>query len=97
MEISVNDREMIMVMKCYFQTKVELAELKAQLEAARQATGADIGTFYDPRTNAEHADDLRRTHILKHELASLMDRAEAWARAEIAADRVRRVEAISPE
>ncbi|MDQ0323688.1 hypothetical protein QO002_005895 [Pararhizobium capsulatum DSM 1112] len=29
MEISVNDREMIMVMKCYFQTKVELAELKA--------------------------------------------------------------------
>ena len=84
-------------MKCSFQTKAEPAELKAQLEAVRQATGANISTFYDPRTNAEHADDLRRTHILKHGLASVMDRAEAWGRAEITSGPNRRLEPMSLE
>ncbi|PLU01560.1 hypothetical protein [Sinorhizobium medicae] len=53
--------------------------MKAQLEAARQAAGEAISVFYDPRQNAEHATDLQRSHRLRGEMASLMQRAEAGA------------------
>jgi hypothetical protein len=86
-EISASDRELIAVMKQYFAAKTELESLKEQLEAARQAAGAVIGVFYDPRQNAEHAADLQRSYRLKGEMASLMQRAEAWGRAASAADR----------
>ncbi|WP_234895381.1 hypothetical protein [Sinorhizobium meliloti] len=42
--------------------------------------------FYDPRQNAEHAADLQRSHSLREEMASLMQRAEAWGRAASGAD-----------
>ncbi|THK36499.1 hypothetical protein EHS39_18595 [Ensifer sp. MPMI2T] len=61
--------------------------MKAQLETVRQASGEAIAVFYDPRQNAEHATDLQRSHHLRGEMASLMQRAEAWARAALAADR----------
>ena len=61
--------------------QAELESLKAQLEAARQAAGEAIGVFYDPRQNAEHAAGLQRSHSLRGEMASLMQRAEAWGRA----------------
>lgn len=86
MEISVSDRELIAVMRQYFTAKSELESLKQQLEAARQAAGAEIGVFYDPRENVEHAADLQRSHRLKAEMVSLMQRAEAWWRAASAAD-----------
>ncbi|MHC2419665.1 hypothetical protein ACVMB2_003575 [Sinorhizobium meliloti] len=60
--------------------------LKAQLEAARQAAGEAIGVFYDPRQNAEHAANLQRSGRLREEMASLMQRAEAWGRAAWGAD-----------
>ncbi|WP_457813119.1 hypothetical protein U8C33_38805 (plasmid) [Sinorhizobium meliloti] len=66
--------------------QAELESLKAQLEAARQATGEAIGVFYDPRQNAEHAADLQRSASLREEMASLMQRAEAWGRAASGAD-----------
>lgn len=87
MEISASDRELIAVMKQYFAAKAELEDLKAQLEAARQAAGEAIEVFYDPRRNFEHASDLHRCHRLKGEMVSLMQRAEVWGRAASAADR----------
>ncbi|RVG79130.1 hypothetical protein [Sinorhizobium meliloti] len=86
MEISASDRELIAVMKQYCAAKAELESLKAQLEAARQAAGEAIGVFYDPRQNAEQAADLQRSHRLREEMASLMQRAEAWGRAASGAD-----------
>ncbi|MDE3761573.1 hypothetical protein I7G60_26565 [Sinorhizobium meliloti] len=67
--------------------QAELESLKAQLEAARQAAGEAIGVFYDPRQNAEHAANLERSHSLREEMASPMQRAEAWGRAASGADR----------
>ncbi|MFQ6186320.1 hypothetical protein ACLMJV_31010 [Sinorhizobium meliloti] len=66
--------------------QAELESLQAQLEAARQAAGEAIGVFYDPRQNAEHAANLQRSHSLREEMASLMQRAEAWGRAASGAD-----------
>jgi DNA-binding FrmR family transcriptional regulator len=86
-EVSASDRELIAVMRQYFAAKAELESLKAQLETARQTAGEAIGVFYDPRQNTEHAADLQRLHRLKGEMASLMQRAEAWGRAALAADR----------
>ncbi|WQO70628.1 hypothetical protein U8C40_39450 (plasmid) [Sinorhizobium medicae] len=60
--------------------------MKAQLEAARQAAGEAIGVFYDPRQDAAHAANLQRSHRLREEMASLMQRAEAWGRAASGAD-----------
>lgn len=97
METSVDDRELIKVMRRYFATKVELAALKAQLEAARQAAGEEISTFYDPRRNTSHVGTILRSVILKGEMVSLMERAEAWARADIAADPQDRLEERSTE
>ncbi|MCZ4088765.1 hypothetical protein [Sinorhizobium psoraleae] len=86
-EASASDRELIAVMRQYFAVKAELESLKEQLEAARRAAGEAIGVFYDPRQNAAHAADLQRAHRLRGEMASLMQRAEAWGRAASAADR----------
>jgi hypothetical protein len=79
METNASDRELIAVMRRYFAAKTELGEIRAQLEAARQAAGEEIATFYDPRSNPIHAGDIVRSHGLKNEMASLMARAEAWA------------------
>ncbi|MBP2238667.1 hypothetical protein J2Z31_005208 [Sinorhizobium kostiense] len=87
MEDSASDRELIVVMRQYFVAKAELEGLRAQLEAARQTAGEAIDAFYDPRQNAEHAAGLERSHRLRGEMASLMQRAEAWARAASVADR----------
>ncbi|MEJ6849401.1 hypothetical protein V3589_24720 [Sinorhizobium fredii] len=88
MDIGASDRELVAVMRRYFAAKVELEILKAQLETARQAAGEAIDIFYDPRRNVDHAGDLHRSHRLKGEMVSLMQRAEAWGREELAADRV---------
>ncbi len=77
-EVSASDRELTAVMRQYFAAKAELESLKEQLEAARQAAGEAIGVFYDPRQNAAYAADLQRSHHLRGEMASLMQRAEAW-------------------
>ncbi|MDK1376420.1 MULTISPECIES: hypothetical protein [unclassified Sinorhizobium] len=87
MEISASDRELISVMRQYFAATADLETLKEHLEAARQAAGEAIGVFYDPRQNAGHATDLQRTHRLRAEMVSLMQRAETWGRAALAADR----------
>ncbi|GCA52879.1 hypothetical protein KGO5_05345 [Sinorhizobium sp. KGO-5] len=96
-EVSASDRELIAVMRQYFAAKAELESLKEQLEAARQAAGEAIGVFYDPRQNAAYAADLQRSHHLRGEMASLMQRAEAWGRAASAADRHDRSEAEPEE
>lgn len=84
--METDDRELIVVMRRYFAVKAELAALTAQLEAERKAADAEISVFYDPRQNAEQAADLQRSHRLKAEMVSLMQRAEAWGRAAVAAD-----------
>jgi hypothetical protein len=96
-EISASDRELISVMRQYFAAKAELESLKEQLEAARQAAGEPIGVFYDPRQNAAHATDLQRTHRLRGEMASLMQRAETWGRAALAARHDRSEAEAEPE
>ncbi|WP_411969713.1 hypothetical protein [Rhizobium sp. 3T7] len=85
MDIGAGDRELIAVMRRYFAAKVELESVKSRLEAARQAQGQAIAVFYDPRRNLDHAGDLQRSHRLKGEMVSLMQRAEAWGKAELAA------------
>ncbi|MBP2449794.1 hypothetical protein [Rhizobium leguminosarum] len=45
-------------------------------------------SFFDPLCNVDYARDLHRSNRLKGEMVSLMQRAEAWGRAEVAADRV---------
>lgn len=97
METSATDRELIVVMRRYFSAKTELREIRARLEAARQAAGEDIAAFYDPRSNPIHAGEIVRSHGLKNEMVSLMDRAEAWGRAAVAADREEGSERASPE
>lgn len=82
MDISEDDVALIRVMKRYFETKAEVGALKAQLEAARRAAGAEIATFYDPRNNLEHADVIVRQEQLKRDMLRLMDWAEAWGRGE---------------
>jgi hypothetical protein len=78
MEMEASDRDLIEVMKRYFAVKAEVEDVKARLEAARRESGEEIGAFYDPRTNIDHATDIVRSHALKQELARLMDWAEAW-------------------
>ncbi|CAN7548973.1 hypothetical protein LJR255_003889 [Pararhizobium sp. LjRoot255] len=57
------------------------------METAQQAASEAIDVFYDPRRNVDHAGDLQRSHRLKGEMVSLMQPAEDWGRAELAADR----------
>lgn len=97
MDISASDRELVVVMRRYFAAKAELGEIRARLEAARQAAGEDIAAFYDPRSNPIHAGDIVLSHGLKNEMVSLMDRAETWGRAAVAADRAERLERAPPE
>ena|GEM_PF-606667 len=95
MDIGAGDRELIAVMRRYFAAKVELESVKRQLEAARQAQGQAIAVLYEPRRNLDHAGELQRSHRLKGEMVSLMQRAEAWGRAELAAGGATRFEAGS--
>ncbi len=80
MEMNASDRDLIEVMKRYFAVKAEVEDLKARLEAARRESGEEIGAFYNPRTNRDHAPDIIRSHALRQELTRLMDWAEAWGR-----------------
>ena len=80
MEMNASDRDLIEVMKRYFAVKAEVEEIKSRLEAARRDSGEEIGAFYNPRTNIDHAADIIRSHALKQELARLMDWAEGWGR-----------------
>lgn len=82
MDISEDDVTLIRVMKRYFETKAEVGALKVQLETARRAAGTEIATFYDPRSNLEHADVIVRQEQLKRDMLRLMDWAEAWGRGE---------------
>ncbi|ACM30498.1 hypothetical protein [Rhizobium rhizogenes] len=74
-----SDRSLIETMRRYFVVKADVSELKARLETARREAGEDIETFYNPRTNPNHAIDILRSHVLKKEMVSLMSQAEAWA------------------
>jgi len=80
METNANDHDLVEVMKRYFAVKAEVEEVKSRLEAARRESGEEIGAFYNPRTNQNHAADIIRSHALKQEMARLMDWAEAWGR-----------------
>lgn len=75
-----SDRSLIEAMRRYFAVKADVSELKARLETARHEAGEDIETFYNPRTNPNHAIDILRSHVLKKEMVSLMQQAEAWAK-----------------
>lgn len=86
MEINAGDRDLVEVMKRYFAVKAEVEDLKSRLEAARQESGEEIGTFYNPRTNPNHAADIIRSHALKQEMVRLMDWAEAWGRRNLIPD-----------
>lgn len=81
MAFDTSDRDLIDVMKRYFMAKAEAGELKVRLEAARRVAGEEIDRFYDPRSNPDHAADLLRSHALRQEMVSLMQRAEDWAKA----------------
>ncbi|WP_442180688.1 hypothetical protein [Rhizobium leguminosarum] len=72
--IGASNRDLIAVMRRYFAAKAELEVLKTKLEAARPAARASIDVFYDPRHNLDHAGDLQRSHQLKGEMVSLMQR-----------------------
>ncbi|MBM7047105.1 MULTISPECIES: hypothetical protein [Rhizobium] len=80
MEMNASDCDLIEVMKRYFAVKAEVEEVKSRLEAARRDSGEEIGAFYNPRTNIDHAADIIRSHALRQELARLMDWAEGWGR-----------------
>lgn len=80
MNASPNDLALIAVMRRYFLLKDEANALKARLEAARKSTGDEIGRFYDPRTNAAHAEDLLTWHRLRKEMEELMGLAATWGR-----------------
>lgn len=75
-----SDRSLIEAMRRYFAVKADVSELKERLETARREAGEDIETFYNPRTNPNHAIDILRSHVLKQEMLSLMQQAEAWAK-----------------
>lgn len=87
MAFDTSDRDLIDVMKRYFMAKAEAGELKVRLEAARRAAGEEIDGFYDPRSNPDHAADILRSHALRQEMVSLMQRAEDWAKAQEALER----------
>lgn len=80
MNASRNDLALIAVMRRYFLLKEELGALKGRLEAARRSAGDEIDHFYDPRTNATHADDILAWHRLRREMEELMSLAATWGR-----------------
>ncbi|RVP19392.1 hypothetical protein, partial [Sinorhizobium meliloti] len=77
---SRNDLALIAVMRRYFLLKEESGALKGRLEAARRSAGDEIDHFYDPRTNATHADDILAWHRLRREMEELMSLAGTWGR-----------------
>ncbi|YCI05466.1 hypothetical protein M1D34_18765 [Ensifer sp. D2-11] len=77
---SPNDLALIAVMRRYFSLKEESGALKGRLEAARRSAGDEIDRFYDPRTNATHADDILAWHRLRREMEELMSLAATWGR-----------------
>ncbi|OEC95501.1 MULTISPECIES: hypothetical protein [unclassified Rhizobium] len=86
METSAGDRDLVEVMKRYFAVKAEVEEIKLRLEAARRESGEEIDAFYNPRSNLSHAADIIRSHVLKQEMARLMEWAEAWGRQSLTPD-----------
>ncbi|MHC2356089.1 hypothetical protein ACVMB3_005611 [Sinorhizobium meliloti] len=80
MNASRNDLALIAVMRRYFLLKEESGALKGRLEAARRSAGDEIDHFYDPRTNATHADDILAWHRLRREMEELMNLAATWGR-----------------
>lgn len=80
MNASPNDLALIAVMRRYFSLKEESGALKGRLEAARRSAGDEIDRFYDPRTNATHADDILAWHRLRREMEELMSLAATWGR-----------------
>ncbi|GEC41672.1 hypothetical protein JOH52_004375 [Sinorhizobium meliloti] len=80
MNASRNDLALIAVMRRYFLLKEESGALKGRLEAARRSAGDEIDHFYDPRTNATHADDILAWHRLRREMEELMSLAGTWGR-----------------
>ncbi|CAN7614766.1 hypothetical protein LJR251_004493 [Rhizobium rhizogenes] len=76
MTLNASDVGLTEAMSRYFMVKAEVRELKARLETARREAGEDIKTFYNPRSNLNHAIDILRSHVLKKEMASLMKQAE---------------------
>ncbi|HEY0123537.1 MAG TPA: hypothetical protein VGC14_17605 [Rhizobium sp.] len=76
MTLNESDRSLIEAMRRYFALKADVSELKARLETARREAGEDIETFYNPRSNPNHAIDILRSHVLKKEMVSLMKQAE---------------------
>ena len=84
METSAGDRDLVEVMKRYFAVKAEVEEIKLRLETARRESGEEIEAFYNPRSNLSHAADIIRSHVLKQEMARLMEWAETWGRQSLA-------------
>ncbi len=80
MNASRNDLALIAVMRRYFLLKEESGALKGRLEAARRSACDEIDHFYDPRTNATHADDILAWHRLRREMEELMSLAATWGR-----------------
>lgn len=80
MNASPNDLALIAVMRRYFSLKEEAGALKKRLEGARKSAGDEIGRFYDPRTNATHADEILAWHRLRREMEELMSLAATWGR-----------------
>jgi len=76
MTLNVSDAGLIETMSRYFMVKAEVRELKERLETARREIDEDIKTFYNPRSNPNHAIDILRSHVLKKEMVSLMKQAE---------------------
>ena len=82
MDINEDDITLIHVMRRYFAVKAEVGVLKMQLEAARRDAGTEVASFYDPRSNPDHAEAIARQQALKMDMLRLMDWAEAWGRGE---------------
>ncbi|MCA1404170.1 hypothetical protein I6F26_15910 [Ensifer sp. IC3342] len=80
MSVNPNDIALLAVMRRYFLVKDEVNVLKARLEAARKDSAEEISRFYDPRTNATHAEDILAWHQLRKEMDELMNLAATWGR-----------------
>lgn len=80
LSVNPNDLALLAVMRRYFLVKDEVNVLKARLEAARKDVAEEISHFYDPRTNAIHAEDILAWHKLRKEMDELMSLAAIWGR-----------------
>ncbi|MDK1374433.1 MULTISPECIES: hypothetical protein [unclassified Sinorhizobium] len=80
LSVNPNDLALLAVMRRYFLVKDEVNVLKARLEASRKDVAEEINRFYDPRTNATHAEDILAWHRLRKEMDELMSLAATWGR-----------------